>query len=135
MQVVFPPHIPRLKKVFDWIGEHGGGTIIPLSVEHEQRLWDSKDDPAALAAIKEEGPNTDSALDKIIKTGYAELNLIYFFTCGEDEVRAWTVGEVGSEFVRVVKASVRDRINRSRPRYFPVSSATRDEDVPSIPSR
>ena len=36
---------------------------------------------------KEEGP---SALDKIIKAGYEALNLIHFFTAGEDEVREWT---------------------------------------------
>lgn len=32
-----------------------------------------------------------SALPKIITTGYKALNLQYFFTCGHDEVRAWTV--------------------------------------------
>lgn len=30
-------------------------------------------------------------LPKIIKTGYKILDLIYFFTAGEDEVRAWTL--------------------------------------------
>ena len=32
-----------------------------------------------------------SALAKIITTGYKSLNLEYFFTCGKDEVKAWTV--------------------------------------------
>jgi len=32
-----------------------------------------------------------SVLTKIIKTGYATLQLEYFFTAGPDEVRAWTV--------------------------------------------
>lgn len=32
-----------------------------------------------------------SALGKIITTGYSALNLMYFFTAGPDEVRAWTV--------------------------------------------
>jgi obg-like ATPase 1 len=32
-----------------------------------------------------------SALDKIIVTGYRALHLIYFFTCGKDEVKAWTI--------------------------------------------
>lgn len=31
-----------------------------------------------------------SVLTKIIKTGYAALQLEYFFTAGTDEVRAWT---------------------------------------------
>ncbi len=28
---------------------------------------------------------------KIIKTGYNEIGLIHFFTCGADEVRCWTI--------------------------------------------
>lgn len=32
-----------------------------------------------------------SVLTKIIKSGYAALQLEYFFTAGPDEVRAWTV--------------------------------------------
>lgn len=35
-------------------------------------------------------PST-SALSKIIKAGYAVLQLEYFFTAGPDEVRAWTI--------------------------------------------
>ncbi len=30
-------------------------------------------------------------LPKIIKLGYKSLNLVHFFTAGEDEVRCWTV--------------------------------------------
>lgn len=36
-------------------------------------------------------PAPTSALPKIITTGYAALNLMYFFTAGADEVRAWTL--------------------------------------------
>ena len=32
-----------------------------------------------------------SSLPKIIKTGYNALDLIYFFTSGEDEVKCWTI--------------------------------------------
>jgi len=32
-----------------------------------------------------------SNLEKIIVTGYKALQLIYFFTVGPDEVKAWTV--------------------------------------------
>lgn len=32
-----------------------------------------------------------SVLTKIIKSGYAALQLEYFFTAGPDEVRAWTI--------------------------------------------
>lgn len=82
-----------LKPVFDWIKNHGGGAIIPFSVEYEEALWEARDDEEQVKAMKAEyeGVNGDSALDKISKTGFAELNLINFFTTGEDEVRAWTV--------------------------------------------
>lgn len=30
-------------------------------------------------------------IPKIIRAGYNALDLIYFFTCGKDEVRCWTV--------------------------------------------
>eukprot|EP00921_Rhytidocystis_pertsovi_P018085 GHVQ01028484.1.p1 GENE.GHVQ01028484.1~~GHVQ01028484.1.p1 ORF type:complete len:106 (+),score=14.60 GHVQ01028484.1:128-445(+) len=30
-------------------------------------------------------------LDKIIQTGYSSLQLIHFFTSGEDEVKCWTI--------------------------------------------
>jgi len=32
-------------------------------------------------------------ISKIIRAGYKTLELIYFFTAGEDEVRAWTIRE------------------------------------------
>merc|ERR1712141_363803 len=32
-----------------------------------------------------------SSLDKIIVQGYKALQLIYFFTAGPDEVKAWTI--------------------------------------------
>ena len=32
-----------------------------------------------------------SALDKIIVQGYKALQLMYFFTSGPDEVKAWTI--------------------------------------------
>ena len=32
-----------------------------------------------------------SVLTKIIKSGYAALQLEYFFTAGPDEVRAWNI--------------------------------------------
>lgn len=34
---------------------------------------------------------TQSALPKIIVSGYQALNLIYYFTCGPQEVRCWSI--------------------------------------------
>lgn len=35
--------------------------------------------------------NKRSMVPKIIKAGYHALDLVYFFTAGEDEVRCWTL--------------------------------------------
>ncbi len=34
----------------------------------------------------------DDGIDTLIKKGYETLNLITYFTTGEDETRAWTIG-------------------------------------------
>lgn len=65
-------------------------SIIPYSAELEARILklSAEEKQNELAAL---GPKVKSALDKIIKTGYKELNLIHYFTCGPDEVRCWTI--------------------------------------------
>jgi len=40
--------------------------------------------------VGEDG-NPKTMVDKIIKAGFKTLDLINYFTCGKDEVRAWTV--------------------------------------------
>lgn len=82
-----------LPKIFEWVQTHGGGTIVPLSVELEEEFVENKENLAEFKAeLQEQGfKNVDSSLPKIIKAGYSELNLIQFFTTGPTEVRAWTV--------------------------------------------
>ncbi|KAJ1553632.1 hypothetical protein HK096_007086 [Nowakowskiella sp. JEL0078] len=89
-----------LPKIHAWIQNHGGGTLIPFSVDYEQKLWDTKD-PEEKAKLAKDCP---SILPKIITTGYKALNLIYFFTAGEKEVRAWTVynGALAPEAASVI---------------------------------
>jgi obg-like ATPase 1 len=80
-----------LPKINDWVNNHGGGQIIPMSVEWEQGLWKLKEDPEGRKIYLEESQNVKSALPRIVKVGYNVLNLQYFFTAGEDEVRCWTI--------------------------------------------
>mmetsp|Transcript_113602 Transcript_113602/g.244590 ORF Transcript_113602/g.244590 Transcript_113602/m.244590 type:complete len:409 (-) Transcript_113602:112-1338(-) len=75
----------------EWVQSHGGGTIIPFSVAWEQELWHLRDDPAGREAFLAEANGLKSVLPRIVKVGYNVLNLCYFFTAGEDEVRAWTI--------------------------------------------
>jgi GTP-binding protein YchF len=48
------------------------------------------DEPDRSAFLKEIGID-EPARDRFIRTSYALLDLISFFTAGEDEVRAWTI--------------------------------------------
>ena len=50
-------------------------------------LWNTRDDPAAREAYLAETPGLKSALPRIVKAGYNVLNLQYFFTAGDTEVR------------------------------------------------
>lgn len=111
-----------LAPVFKWIQEHGGGTILPISVTCEERLMNARKDGGSnqeeeeCEKIKREigvvkhidaktkacvetdcmELNLNSSLNKIIKAGYEALNLIQFFTTGPTEVRSWTVYKVRS---------------------------------------
>ena len=48
-------------------------------------------DPADQAAFLEDLGLSESALARFIRTAYGLLDLISFFTVGDDEVRAWTI--------------------------------------------
>jgi len=82
-----------LPKIADWIATHGGGTVIPFSVEYEEEVFGAfqAGGATAKAAVIEAHQGTKSVLPRIIKCGYKELGLIYFFTAGEKEVRAWNI--------------------------------------------
>ncbi|KAI8464841.1 MAG: P-loop containing nucleoside triphosphate hydrolase protein [Monoraphidium minutum] len=80
----------HLPKIHQWIQEHGGGTMIPFSVEWEQKLWSLREDADGSKAFLDE-TKCQSVLPKMIVTGFKELNLIFYFTAGETEVRCWTI--------------------------------------------
>lgn len=106
-----------LVPINEWVTTHGGGQIIPFSVEWEQGLWNLRNDAAAKEAYLNETAGLKSVLPRIVKVGYNVLNLQYFFTAGEDEVRCWTIpsgatapeaaGAIHSDFERgFIKAEV-----------------------------
>ena len=147
-----------LVKIHTWIKEHGGGMMIPFSVEFEEELWGLREDEEAQRAFLDGAEGAKSALPKmvvqvrdpsdarraanvvsffpmrrpasrtrrvrspfssrrLVSQGYKELNLIYYFTAGEKEVRCWTLyngalapqaaGVIHSDFERgFIKAEV-----------------------------
>jgi obg-like ATPase 1 len=58
--------------------------IIPFSITFEQR-W------LTLSPEEQEASEAKSVVPRIAVTGYKALNLIHYFTCGKEEVRAWTI--------------------------------------------
>jgi len=80
-----------LVPINEWVQSHGGGIIIPFSVEWEQKLWNLRNSPTEKEAFLAETPDIKSVLPRIVKIGYKVLNLQYFFTAGEPEVRCWTI--------------------------------------------
>jgi hypothetical protein len=63
------------------------GLALSASVEAEIAALDAEDQAAFLQDLG----LTESALARFIRTAYGLLDLISFFTVGEDEVRAWTI--------------------------------------------
>ena len=80
----------------EWIEAHGGGLVLPFSIEFEEELNCLKEAGEAEAAkvlLAELGGKRTSMLNRIIKCGYRQLHLMYYFTAGEKEVRCWTIME------------------------------------------
>jgi obg-like ATPase 1 len=81
--------IKRLPKLKEWIDSNDPGAImIPFSGAFEAKIADMDED--ARKAFCEEN-KANSTFDKIIAQGYKSLNLMYFFTAGPKEVKAWTI--------------------------------------------
>ena len=57
-------------------------SVIPYSVSFEEEIQ---------LGFVEEGEELNSQISQIIKEGYRTLSLIHYFTCGEEEVRCWTI--------------------------------------------
>merc|ERR1712032_1034863 len=72
--------LPKIKEYID--KNDPGATVIPFSGTFEQKLMDFETDDETKCT---------SILDKIVVQGYKALQLQYFFTAGEDEVKAWTI--------------------------------------------
>eukprot|EP01083_Nonionella_stella_P178329 629574_1 len=68
--------------------EYKGCPVIPFSAAFEKKISEMPSDEAEEYLTKNK---TKSMINKIIHQGYKALHLIHFFTCGEDEVRCWTI--------------------------------------------
>ena len=84
----------------EWIDAHDAGAImIPFSGALEAKLAEM--DVDAKRAFCEES-KIASSFDKIIVQGYKSLQLIYFFTAGHDEVKAWTIQVTLAQLLKTI---------------------------------
>jgi GTP-binding protein YchF len=67
--------------------QRAAGMVLSASVESEIAAMEEADQAAFLADLG----LTESARARFIRTAYGLLDLISFFTVGEDEVRAWPI--------------------------------------------
>ena len=75
-------------KIVEEIAKSEKAQVIPISceIEYELSSLPMEERMEFLATLGA----SESGLDKVIKSVYKLLNLSTFFTCGEDECRAWT---------------------------------------------
>ncbi|KAL9657232.1 hypothetical protein ABK040_011454 [Willaertia magna] len=86
--VVEPEKNDWLPKIRDYVNQKGEAEpIIAYSAAFEKK-WQETSDDKKQELIKK---GVTSKLPEIIKVGYRMLNLIYYFTAGKDEVKAWTI--------------------------------------------
>jgi obg-like ATPase 1 len=79
-----------LGKIHQWIEENNkGDLVLPLSVSLESKLADMSTKEEQVQYLSDLG--VESQLPGVILAGYKALDLIHYFTCGQQEVRAWTV--------------------------------------------
>jgi len=97
-------HNKWLPKIMEHIEKKlGGGKVIPYSATYEYDVSKGKIVPDGKEYPK-------SLIHKIIKSGHKVLNLMNYFTCGPDEVRAWTVrkGVKAPEAAGIIHTDFRD---------------------------
>ena len=79
------PMPPPIAKILE--AQHAAGMVLSASVESDIAAMDAADQVGVLADLG----LSESARTRFIRTAYGLLDLISFFTVGEDEVRAWPI--------------------------------------------
>lgn len=67
--------------------------MIPYSADFEAQVIAGCQDPDNEDEKKKvaEELGAPSMIDRLIKAGYKNLQLVHYFTAGEDEVKCWTI--------------------------------------------
>lgn len=77
----------RFKRLMNFLENSGAGwVVVDAGIEQELKDLDSGEKES----FRKELGGKDDGINNLIKKGYELLNLITYFTTGEDESRAWT---------------------------------------------
>ena len=76
-------------KIREELGIGANFSVLPVSAKLEEELLDLS--PEEKKDFLSELGVSDSGLDRLIKVAFETLGLMYYFTAGEKEVRAWTI--------------------------------------------
>lgn len=79
-----------LKPIKKWVKKNDkGAKVIPFSARFEEEYMNLETDEEKKKFLEDN--ETRTHIPKIIWAGYKALSLIHYFTCGEDEVKCWTI--------------------------------------------
>ncbi|MEK7185058.1 MAG: redox-regulated ATPase YchF [Patescibacteria group bacterium] len=78
----------RYQKLINFLKNSGAGwVVVDAGIEHELKDLDAGEKET----FRKELGGKDDGINSLIRSGYELLNLITYFTTGEDETRAWTI--------------------------------------------
>lgn len=102
----------RYRTLMEFLESSGAG-YVTIDAGVERDLSDVHEDERA--EFRRELGNVDDGIDALIKAGYRLLDLISFFTTGEDETRAWTIqrGATAPEAGAAIHGDFRDKFIRA----------------------
>ena len=102
----------RNRELVDFL-EHSGAGYVTIDAGIERDLSDVHEDERA--EFRRELGSIDDGIDTLIKGGYKLLDLISFFTTGEDETRAWTIkrGSTAPEAGAAIHTDFKDKFIRA----------------------
>ena len=102
----------RFRKLIDFLeASKSLWVVVDAAVENELKELEGEDK----VEFRRELGAIDDGIDTLIRTGYELLDLMTFFTTGEDETRAWTIprGSTTPEAGTAIHTDFRDKFIRA----------------------
>ena len=123
---------PYLDQVRE-IAEKEGSVVVPVcaAIESDIAELEDGDREEFMADLGIEEPG----LNRVIRAGYALLNLQTYFTAGVKEVRAWTipVGATAPQAAGKIHTDFEKALSAPRPSHLRISSSTKANKVQKKP--